>query len=110
MWSPDMVTERQIQETIARCVSLMVFYHNSEKSAQLSDDLADQARAVAGWASEANFGETEAGERIFRPVASELVARYGEGVGCRLRDEFLAAIGTDRRRPLQPPRGRDGRL
>jgi hypothetical protein len=72
----------------------MVFYHSSEKSGQLADALADGARAVAGWASGAKFGEREADERIFRPLASELVARYGEDVGCRLRDEFLTAFET----------------
>jgi hypothetical protein len=103
-----MINERQMQETVARCVSIMVFYHNSKKSqrAEMVVVLIDDAQAVAGWASEAAMEEPEVRERLFRPVTSELVARYGEDVGMSLSADFQHAFGwTSLDSPDHPIKG-----
>ncbi len=41
-----MTTQRQIQEAIARCVSLLVFYHNGEKMTEIRGLITAEIRAV----------------------------------------------------------------
>jgi hypothetical protein len=82
-----MVTERQIAETIARCVAEMVFFYNSEKTSGTRAQMVAGVRTVAGRVS--GWGLSDA--RILRPVADELLVRYGPEAGGRLYAEFANA-------------------
>jgi hypothetical protein len=84
----QMIPERQVEKTVARCVAGMVFYHNGGKTTRTQALLAAEVRAVAGLVS--GWGVT--GERILRPVRAELVARYGAEAGGRLNAEFVKAF------------------
>jgi hypothetical protein len=87
-----MVTERQVEETVARCVSCMVFYVNSGKTRQskglMTAEIQAAARLVAQWGL---IGKT-AEDSFLRPVDAELVARYGLVDGRKLSGEFAEAF------------------
>ena len=87
-----MATERQIQETIARCVSIVVFFHNSQKTPKMRTMMVAEVQAVAGSVEELGMCGMATDEQILLPVESELVARYGPAVGRRLNAEFARAF------------------
>jgi hypothetical protein len=89
----NMTTEREIQETVARCVSVMVFYHHSKKSSQTTALLADEVRRIAEWTATAKLDASFAHERIFKPFSRELITRYGDDVGAKLTAEFFDTLG-----------------
>jgi hypothetical protein len=43
-----MATNREVEEMIARCVSILVLYRNSGKTTQSRGQMAAEIRAVAG--------------------------------------------------------------
>jgi hypothetical protein len=88
-----MATRRQVEETVARCVSLMVCYRNSRGSPRAGALMAADARAVAGWAKENIAGGDVDGD-ILRPVRAELVARYGPVAGAGLYGVFVRAFAA----------------
>lgn len=83
-----MATEREIQETVARCVAGLVFYVNSGKTPKTKAMMVAEARAVA--ALVAGWGLSD--DRILRPVEAELVARYGPETRAGLHAEFVKAF------------------
>ncbi len=87
-----MATERQVQETIARCVSIVVFFHNSQKTPKMRAMMVAEVRTVAGWVEELGMCGMAAGEQILSPVELELIARYGPVVGRKLNSEFAKAF------------------
>lgn len=94
------MTARRIQETIAQCVSTMVFYHGSERSGQADGQMAAEIRAIAGSVEELGSDAAEIGTQIVHPIRAELVARYGHELGPRLFGAFVEAfegIGATRR-------------
>ena len=87
-----MTTERQVQEAIARCVSLMVFYHNGEKTTKTRGLLTAEIRAVGESVRGLDFGDETSGQGILRLVESELRDRYGTEGGGRINAEFARAF------------------
>ena len=87
-----MATERQIQETIARCVSIVVFFHNSPKTLKMRTMMVAEVQAVARSVEELGMGGMATDERILLPVEAELIARYGQEVGRRHNAEFARAF------------------
>jgi hypothetical protein len=86
-----MATDREVEEMIARCVSIMVFYRNCGRSTQSKAGMAAEIRAVAGCVKEWH----PAGGvimHILDSVKAELIARYGHELGVRLDDEFYRAF------------------
>lgn len=83
--------KRAIEEAAARCVAIVVLYHNSPKSHRVEELFVDDVRSIARWASELAMSERETEQKLFRPLRSELVARYGEELGADLRSGFLRA-------------------
>ena len=82
---PKMVPDRQVQETIARCVSIVIYYRNGEQTAKAKALMVAEVQAIAA-------GVTEMGAEqglILHGVEAELVARYGPQVAaqgpCRVR-------------------------
>ena len=86
------MTERQAQETIASCVSTMVYYHNCERSPEVDERMVAEIQLVAGFIEETGLSRDGADWRIIRPVESELIARYGHEVGRRLAVRFIEAF------------------
>lgn len=83
-----MSTERQLQEAVARCVSLAVYYRNAPRSPKARAMMAEEVHAVAGWVKQLGLK----GERILPPLEAELLARYGPEEGARIRSEFAKAF------------------
>lgn len=86
-----MATERDILEMIARCVSIMVFYHNSGKTAHTKDQMAAEIGAVAQSVNQWRMADSLR-IRILGAVNAEMVARYGSELGVRLDGEFYKAF------------------
>ena len=82
-----MTDERQLRETIARCVSIVVFYHNTERTPDSAERMAAEIRSVAR--AVAGMGD-EADQLVFRPIEIELMARFGPELGPRVVSEFLS--------------------
>ncbi len=91
-----MVTERQIQETVARCVSTMVYYHNCERSHPSNERMTVEVQVIAGFVEEWKLKPTEVNRRVIRPLEVNLIARFGHELGPRLLLEFLRAFETIR--------------
>ena len=87
-----MAIDSEIQEAIARCVSILVCYHNADRSRHTTLTMIAEARAVAAWTRELSLGPGETDERILRPLEAEMIARYGHELGSRLNHEFLKAF------------------
>jgi hypothetical protein len=76
-----MATERQIQEMIARCVSIAVFYHNGEMTPKTRASRASEFRTVAAELKRWGLSRGAMEGRILRPLEAELIARYGTEAG-----------------------------
>jgi hypothetical protein len=86
-----MTTQREIEEAVARCVSIAVFLHNSRRAHRAEDLFEDDVRSVARWAVEAGLGEGEMEHALLGPIHPELIARYGIEIGSQLCATFLGA-------------------
>jgi hypothetical protein len=95
-----MPTEREIDETIARCVSIMVCYHKVETDARARASMVTAVQVVAAWALEMNLGSDETAVRILGPVERELLIRYGHESGTRVTATFLRAFGPPTRQTI----------
>lgn len=81
--------KREIEEAAARCVAIVVLYHNSPKTHRTEELFAEDIQSVARWASETSLSNGESERGLLRPLLAELIARYGEALGTNLRQEFL---------------------
>ncbi|MDR3632870.1 MAG: hypothetical protein P4L84_03485 [Isosphaeraceae bacterium] len=86
-----MATDREVEETIARCVGIMVFYRNSGRTTQSKSRMAAEIREVGGCVREWHSTNGVVG-RIVDSVKAELIARYGHELGVRLDGEFYMAF------------------
>ena len=87
-----MATERQVQEMIARCVGIAVFYRNGELTTKTKALMAAEFRTAAGRIDELGMGRKAVEENVLRPMEAELIARYGPEEGRRSSAEFLKAF------------------
>jgi hypothetical protein len=85
-------TERQLQETVARCVGIMAYFHNAARTRQATELMDAEVRDMAGRVAEWDMGAVEVDGLILRPVREELHARYGHELGPRLNRLFLEAF------------------
>jgi hypothetical protein len=97
--------ERSIQETVARCVSIMVSYHNCGPNEDATEEMITDIRAVADASVIFSLALEQTVETILRPVEAELVARYGHELGSRLNSRFLMAY-AGHSVPARQPNGR----
>jgi hypothetical protein len=86
--------ERAIQETIARCVAIMVAYYNSGPNERATREMIAEIRAVAEAARAFSLGIRETVDKIIHPVEAEIFARYGHELGTRLNAQFVVAFET----------------
>jgi hypothetical protein len=86
-----MEADRAVLETLARCVSLLVYYRNSGRTAQAREVLEADVAVVAAWVEEAGLSREELGRRILSPLLAQLHDRYTSGEALDLYEAFLAA-------------------
>ncbi len=89
-------TERQVQEIITHCTSILVAYHNGERTPEATAMMVTKVQAVAIWVDELDFSIGETDEQVLRPVEAQLLARYGHEAGVRISLEFLDAFESVR--------------
>lgn len=93
-----MTTQRQVQETIARCVSSLVYYVNDRKSLEATRMVEYEIDRIAHWVT--NEGLDERADLVIRrPVVKELTDRYGRTAALQLAARFLRPLGRERREP-----------
>jgi hypothetical protein len=98
-----MTDEQQLREAIARCVSIMVFYHHSERTPESAARMAAEIRGVAQEVAGMGVSGDEADRRVFRPVETELMVRFGHELGPRVVAEFLSVCHPVSVRGERPP-------
>jgi hypothetical protein len=105
-----MASERQLQETVARCIDNMVFYHNGHRTPKAKALMVAGVRTDAGRVAGLNLSDKKVDEHVLRPVRDGLHARYGPSAGGRLFTEFLEAfdglpgpVPVPRRDPVLSP-------
>jgi hypothetical protein len=87
-----MATQREVQETAARGLSVMVHYHNVPITRQSRELMIAEVQTIAAWAEAAGLdGETRRAG-IVEPVQVGLLLRYSENEANRLLGEFVAAF------------------
>jgi hypothetical protein len=89
-----MATVREIQETIARCVSVVVFYKNSEKTQRADQLMSEEVQTLAGQVRDLGLDIRKADDLILAPVERELLVRYGHEVAPRLYGKFAEAFDS----------------
>jgi hypothetical protein len=87
--------KREIQETLAWCVSIMVFHHNTRSTQGAAEVLLEDVRLVARWVQESDITHDEFIAHLMVPLKIELESRYGKAVGRMLHEEFFAAYSSD---------------
>jgi hypothetical protein len=90
-----MPADRVIEETIARCVSAMVCYHNSERSVEASESMRSDVQAIAALVTSWRLDADECDD-VLNCVRHELLARYGHEAGRRIFAEFDEVFETAR--------------
>ncbi len=88
--SPVNVAGREVEERLARCVSVMAFYKAEGRSWFGVRLLLEEARSLADWAWRCpEAGDLQA--TLLGPLGRELVALHGEEEGRELQREFFRA-------------------
>ena len=83
-----MASERDVQEVVAHCVGIVVYYENITSTAKTRASRLSEIRAMGSRARDLGLGE----DRILREVEVELLARYGPEVGSGINGEFARAF------------------
>ena len=87
--TPD---KRQVLETVARCVTVMVHYQNSSHTAKTKELMVAEIEVIAGWVMELELDDSTISKRFLEPVQAELMERYLPKHAFSLNDAFQAAF------------------
>jgi hypothetical protein len=90
-----MKTDREIQETVARCVAAIVYYHNCGRTTRAREVFEAD---VAGIRDRLRV-EGAPGREVGPQVRAELLARYEPRLASALFEEFVAALTPPRSSP-----------
>jgi hypothetical protein len=90
-----MRTDREIEETVARCVSVVVYYHNCGRSTRAREVFEADVAVIREWLRVAGATGQVVGSRI----RAELLARYEPPLASLLFDEFVAALTLEKSSP-----------
>ncbi|MDR3634318.1 MAG: hypothetical protein P4L84_10985 [Isosphaeraceae bacterium] len=99
-----MATERDARELIDRCVSCMVFYHNSKAAPHAESAMVAEIQAIPALIAAIGLNGDDANDRVIRRVENELLARFGHEAGWRLFNEFTAAYDAAPKRHSAHPK------
>ena len=95
--------ERALSETVARCVRIVVYYYNVERTGRSRRVMSTEIRAAVGWLADSGLDGGALDGGVVDPVEGELVARFGHELGSRLNREFVRAF--DATVPVGAPHG-----
>jgi len=87
-----MATERQVRETVERCVATMDRYHDNGPRLPTTMLMVAEVQIHAAWVLALGMRSGEVVDRILRPVEARVLARYGPELGVRLNAAFLDAL------------------
>ena len=96
--------ERALSETVARCVGIVVYYYNVERTGRSRRVMSSEIRAAVGWLADSGLDGRALDGVVVDPVEEELIARFGHEVGFRLNREFVRAF--DATVPVRAAHGR----
>ena len=101
-----MLNDRTLQETIARCVSIMVYFRSSSRTPKARSFVLAEVQSIAAWVAGSDLTMDEIQGDLLEPLRVELVARYGGTIGNRLTAIFAEAFAPcdellpERRSPM----------
>lgn len=87
-----MAQERQVEEAIARFLSILGRYHDGERSEWAKEVLVAEVATVVGWLQQVGMTPTDTEEHIVIRMRVTLRDRYGHEVGKRINHDFLACL------------------
>ena len=98
-----MTQARVLDEIVAGCVAVAVFYHYHEKTRATEDVMSREFQALGELVSGMGLPDDVIECRVIRPLERELVSRYGHEVGPRITSHFVDAFrgGYDGGRHLE---------
>ncbi len=105
-----MTSEREIQEMIARCVSLMVYYWKVGRSRKEHARMIAEAQEIARWARKSDLWKARLVEEFLQPLEAELIVRFGRVVGSRLNSAFVRAFESSGKQDRSPSVGTEVRI
>jgi hypothetical protein len=85
--SSAMATDRDVEETVCRCLSLVIYFHHFEKRRTTRPAMAVEVRAVADQARKLGIPD----HAILPRVDAELAHRFDDATRRRLHAEFATA-------------------
>ena len=83
-----MVTEGQVRETVARCVSCMACYVASGKMSQVKRVMTAELKETIPFVMRWGVSDSAIVDSLLGPIEAGLVARYGPVEGRKLSQEF----------------------
>jgi uncharacterized membrane protein len=86
------ITERGIQEIVARSVATMVHYHTSGRNPRTRELMQDDVRRITALLMSPGFHVADVSGRIFEALHAELLARYTPKIAASLQADFVAAF------------------
>ena len=87
-----MTTDRAIQETFARGVSIMVYYHQDGRVKSNRELMIAEIQNLAAHVADLDLKDHEIADRFLLPMQAEMVGRFGPEIGPRLASTFLRAF------------------
>ena len=87
-----MPIERALSETVARCVGVVVYYYNVERTSRSRRVMSSEIGEAVGWLAGSGLDGRALDDAVVEPVEEELMARFGHEVGSRLNREFVRAF------------------
>jgi hypothetical protein len=87
-----MTQARVLDQIVAGCVAVLVFYHYREKTRATEDVMSQEIQALGELVSGMGLPEVAIEYRVIRPVERELISRYGHELGPRITSQFIDAF------------------
>jgi hypothetical protein len=87
-----MTQARVLDEIVAGCVAVVVFYHYHEKRRATEDAISQEIQALGELVSGMGLPGDAIERRVIRPLERELIGRYGHEVGPRITSQFIGAF------------------
>jgi hypothetical protein len=87
-----MTQARVLDQIVAGCVAVLVFYHHHEKTQATEDVISQEIQALGELVSGMGLPEDAIECDVIRPVERELIGRYGHELGPRITSLFIDAF------------------
>ncbi|WP_435018235.1 hypothetical protein TA3x_000188 [Tundrisphaera sp. TA3] len=90
-----MPTARELQETIERCIAIVVYYQSCDRTGEMDDRRTSEVRSLALSLGALGLSAAEAREMVVEPVRRELLERFGPFDGPAVAQIFADAFDGD---------------